>query len=110
MSHFWTVTPRWTRNRTLLVRNVPAGGAVELRCHGRGCPSKRPRNVPVRNGRADVHRIFRNHHLRPGTWFDIRITAPGMIGKVLRMKVRRSDIPSQRRLCLAPGATSASRC
>jgi hypothetical protein len=29
---------------------------------------------------------------------------------VLRLKVRRTDIPSQRRLCLPIGATSATRC
>jgi hypothetical protein len=110
VSHFWYVTHRYTRNRRLLVRNVPAGGAVELRCHGHGCPSRRPRNVPVHSGHANVHRVLGNHHLRPGTWMDIRITAPGMVGKVLRLKVRRTDIPSQRRLCLPIGATSATRC
>jgi hypothetical protein len=107
----WKAYRRWTRNLSLSVTEVPAGAAVELRCSGKrkGCPGKR-RTVPVRNGKANVHRVLRKRHLRVGAKLELRITGPGMIGKVMRFKVRSSRMPSRQKLCLQPGATKPARC
>jgi hypothetical protein len=101
----WFMKARRWRNKTFLVRDVPAGATVELRCSH--CKT---RAVPVRNGRANAHRMLRNRRLRPGTRLEVRITAPGMVGKVLRFKVRRRAIPSMTRYCLPPGGSSPQRC
>lgn len=105
----WSFNSRWTRNTKLVVREVPSGATVQLLCRGRGCPTK-PRTLAVKNGTASARSFLRRRHLRVGTRLDLSITAPGMIGKVLRFKVRRRAIPSMTRYCLPPGATAPQRC
>ena len=107
----WKAYPRWTRNVTLLVSDVPDGATVELRCSGKhkNCPSKR-RTVPVRNGKANVHRVLGSRHVRVGATLEVRVTHAGMIGKVMRFKVRPSKIPARQKLCLPPGAATPARC
>jgi hypothetical protein len=110
IDHTWTAFPRWTRNRKLLVSDIPPGAAVRLRCHGKGCPGSR-RSVPVSAaGKANVHRLLRGRHLRVGTVLELRVTRADMIGKVTRFTIRRSDIPSIRKLCLPVGATAPTGC
>jgi hypothetical protein len=109
VAHDWTAYPGWTRNERLVVTDIPAGATVELRCRGKGCPGKR-KAVPVRNGAANVHRVLRGRHLRVGAQLEVRITQPGAIGKVMRFTVRRSRVPSTRKLCLPVGATQPARC
>jgi hypothetical protein len=107
----WTAYRRWTRNETFRVTGIPEGAAVELRCSGKRkhCPGRR-KPVAVRNGRANVHRVLRGRHLRVGAVLELRVTRAGMIGKVVRFKVRRSKIPSKRTYCLPVGAAKPVRC
>ncbi len=105
----WVAARRWTRNVGLSVAGVPAGASVQLRCHGHGCPGTR-RTVTVRNGKADIHRVLKRRHLRPGAVLEVWVTRADMIGKVRRFKVRRSHVPSAQTLCVAPGATTPARC
>jgi hypothetical protein len=107
VSHDWTVRRHRTRNNRLLVRDVPAGASVELRC-SRQCPRKRA--VPVRNGRANVHRLLGKRRLRSGTRVEVRITAPNMVGALVRFRMRKKKLPSWRRYCLPVRTTSAQRC
>jgi hypothetical protein len=110
VDHTWTAFRRWTRNETLSVSDIPAGAAVELRCHGKGCPGSH-RTIPVSAaGKANVHRVLRGRRLRVGAVLELRITRPDMIGKVMRFRVRRSRIPATRKLCLAPGAPTPAPC
>ena len=110
VSFNWTANRRWTMNDRLSVRDVPAGAAVELRCSGRGCPGKRETVRVSKAGRADVHRVLRRRHLRPGAVLELRVTRADMIGKVVRFHVRRGHTPSWQVLCLPPGATSPGAC
>jgi hypothetical protein len=107
----WTAFRRWTRNETFRVTDIPEGATVELRCRGKRkhCPGRR-KQVAVRNGKANVHRILRGRHLRVGAVLELRVTRADMIGKVVRFTVRRSKIPSKRTYCLPVGATRAVRC
>jgi hypothetical protein len=105
----WHYYPRWTRNDSLQISRVPAGAAVELRCRGKGCPSKR-RTVPVHNGSADAHRLLRGHHLRVGAVLELRVTRADMIGQVTRFTIRRNRKPSVQDRCLPIGATSPRKC
>jgi hypothetical protein len=110
VSFNWTANRRWTINDKLSVRNVPAGAAVELRCSGHGCPGKRKVVAVSKSGRADVHRVLRRRHLRPGTRLELRVTRADMIGKIVRFRVRRGHPPSWQVLCLPPGAPAPGRC
>ena len=66
--------------------------------------------MPVRNGQANAHAILGNRRLRAGTRLELRITAPNMIGALVRFRVRRTVTPPMTRYCLPPGVTSAQRC
>lgn len=109
ISHGWVTTRRWTRNTRLAVRALPAGASVELRCRGGGCPGKR-RAAAVRDGQADVHRLLGKRRLRRGARLEVRVAAPGMIGKVMRFRIRRGIPPTWSVLCLPVGARSPQRC
>ena len=92
------------------MKEVPAGGRVELRCAGKGCPFARR---TVRSGRRTVTltKLFTRRKLRRGTVLEVRITAPGMVGKVVRYTMRtRRKLPRSAPLCLPPGATRPAAC
>jgi hypothetical protein len=90
-----------TRVIRLRVRDVPRGGAVRVLCTGRGCPFRSRRFTGTR---VNVGKAFKKR-LRAGARIEVRITAPGAIGKVVRYKMRRGKAPRTTRLCLPPGAT-----
>ena len=96
------------------MRDVPVGGAVELRCSAprrirNACPFKR-KAVAVKRRRAVATRLFAGKKLKVGATLEVRITKPGMIGKVVRYPIRRSRIPKGRRLCLPVGSSQPARC
>ena len=105
----WTAYRNWTQNDRLLVREVPPGAAVELRCRGKGCPVKR-RTIAVRNGTADMHRLFRGHRVRPGAVLEVRVTRADLVGKLVRFKFRHGHTPIRTRYCLPVGSTKATHC
>ncbi len=104
----WRVGRRFTRVRRLVVRGLPTGAAVRLRCSGR-CSFRR-RSVPVRAGRADAGRRLARARFRPGTVLELRVTRAGATGKVVRYTMRRGRRPAVTRLCLPPGASRPARC
>lgn len=107
----WLVKRGGTRVTAFAVRRAPAGARVTVTCAGRGCPfATRSRQVPA-NGRAGFTALLKGHRLKPGVVIEIRITAAGAIGKVVRYKVRRGKLPRAQTRCLAPGtSTGARRC
>ena len=107
----------------LTVRKVPAGAVVEVRCSGPrpkrrtrnnrrvGCPfdsRKWPRTKRQRS--VKLLKPFANRKLPVKTVLEIRITAPGTIGKLVRYRVVPSRLPLVRILCMNPGAPSPTRC
>jgi streptogramin lyase len=103
---------RFTRVRRLKVLRVPAGVTIQLRCRGRGC-LRRVRQVRVRTAAASVdlrRRFLRRARLRARAVLEVRVLAPGSIGKVVRFRIRRTKLPTRRVLCLPPGATRPTRC
>jgi hypothetical protein len=114
-----------SRTRTvftrLLVTLVPPGGEVQLRCAApkaaRGaCPFSR-RVVIVRDGRADAlaqpgkkKRHARRLVFGVGATLEVRITAPDLIGKIVRYRIVKRVFPRGRTLCVSPGAVEATRC
>jgi hypothetical protein len=85
----------------LRVRDVPRGGSVQALCTGRGCPFRSKR---FDGTRVNVGKAFKRR-LRAGAKIEVRITAPGAIGKVVRYEMRRGKVPKTTRLCLPLGAS-----
>jgi len=99
-----------TRVRSLRVTRVPAGGIVDVRCAGPGCPFK-TRRPGTRRGSAELRGLFAGHRLRRGAVVEVTITAPEMIAKVVRFTIRSGQkLPVAQVLCRAPGARRASSC
>jgi hypothetical protein len=110
VSSQWIVRGRRVRLVRMRVRDVPAGGRVELRCRGRRCPVRR-----VRSGRSSVDlakriRRAKRGHFRAGQTIEVRISAAGRIGKVVRYRLRKRRAPDGRVLCLPPGRSTPTRC
>ena len=114
----WQAFGRFTRNVRLVVTDIPAGATVEVRC-GRKSKPKRSgcgrleRSASViqkARQRFSLTRLLKNRRLRRGTVIEVRITAPGAIGKVLRYRMRAAKAPKVGRLCLRPGASKPTGC
>ena len=109
MSVRWRVKRRGTVLTRLRVRGAPAGAKLVVRCDGGGCPRAR-RRVTLVDGGARLTGRFAGRRLRPGTVVELRITAPGRIGRVERLVVRRRKDPRRTVLCLPPGGAKPQRC
>jgi Ca2+-binding RTX toxin-like protein len=115
-----TVKPGWkvrgsvTTITSLRVARAAAGSVVELRCSGRKCPFSTRRTAKARNGVIDALAPLtkRSHkRLRAGQTLEVRVTAPGYVGKVLRYAVRKGKRPTVTTLCLPVGkAKPQARC
>jgi hypothetical protein len=81
------------------------GIAIEVRCKGRGCPWAKRALQPGRTPKA-----LKRARLRPGAKLEVWITKPGTIGKVVRIAVRRKQVPRRVALCLPPAAAGPARC
>ena len=91
--------------------DVPRGGKVELRCKGKRCPYKRTSSKKRRKGDITLFKEIKprkvvgkkKRSFRAGQTLQLRITAPGHIGKVLKYRLRKGRIPSGQPLCLPVG-------
>jgi hypothetical protein len=114
VSHAETVFRGRTRFTRLVVRRVPRGARVELRCRGgarRGCPQRlRRTRATARGGTASFTRKLRRVRLRSGARLEVRVTRPGTIGKLVRLEARARRLPLSSTLCLTPGATRGTEC
>jgi hypothetical protein len=82
-------------NRTVFPRLVlsdvdPARAAIELRCSGLGCPFAR-RAVTARSRVLTKH--VRELRAAPGARLEVRLTAPGRLGKLIRFEARSGKAP-----------------
>jgi hypothetical protein len=101
----WKVRGRLTRVVRLRVRDVPSGATVRAKCSGRPCPFRSRR---FKGARVNIGKAFKKR-LRAGARIEVRITAPGAIGKVVRYKTRRGKLPKTTRLCVPLGAQRARK-
>jgi Ca2+-binding RTX toxin-like protein len=95
-----------TRADRLIVRELQAGGRAELRCSGR-C-SFRKKVGKARAGTVNLRKLIRGR-LRTGAVLEVRLTAPGTIGRVVRFKMRNGKPPKRTSLCL-PAGGKVGRC
>jgi hypothetical protein len=105
----FTVDGPQTTLTSLTVGNVMPGATVALRCLGTKCPFETKRTTKARNrvvnalamlGKKPAKRRF-----RAGQSLELRITAPGYLGKVIRYKIRKGKQPKVTKLCLPLGAS-----
>ena len=95
--------------RRLRVDEAPLGARVLVRCLGKRC--RFGRREAIVNAKGSVNLLPRvRRRLRPHTTLEVAVTAPNMIGKVRRYRIRRGKEPLVRRLCLPPGASKPGRC
>ena len=110
LSTAWSSNQKGARVTRMRVSDAPARAKITVLCRSKRCPFRRREVTATANGTANLKRLFKRR-LRPGVRLEVRITAPHMIGKVVRYeKIRPRQVPSSRRLCLAPGASQPSRC
>ena len=96
----------------------PAGAAAQLRCSGRRCPFQSRRFTRIRNGSMTLYKSIKaskvvekeNRRFRARQTVQLRITAPGFIGKVVKYKLERREQPAGRVLCLPPGTDKPAKC
>ena len=93
----------------MTIGDVMPGATVALRCLGTKCPFYTKRTTKVRNrvvnalamlGKKPAKRRF-----RAGQSLELRITAPGYLGKVIRYKIRKGKRPKVTKLCLPRGTS-----
>jgi putative metal-binding protein/hemolysin type calcium-binding protein len=110
----WGVSGKRIFLLRLTVSGVPKGGKVELRCSkskGGKCPFKRSGSKKRRRGTitlfnevsASKVQRMKLRRFRAGQQLELRITAKGFIGKVVRYKLKKGKIPSGQTLCLPVG-------
>ena len=83
------------------VFSIPAGATLRVSCRGKGCRGKATytRRFSKARSRFDITKRVKRDRLRKGAVLELRVTRPGMIGRVFRIKA------------LADGnATDSDRC
>jgi hypothetical protein len=107
--------PRFTKVTRLDVTSIPAGATLEVRCKGKGCLFQTKRQTFAKaTGKVNVKRHFNFKKskrkvvskLKKGTTIEIRIIAPGQIGKVVTFKTLSGKVPTFAVTCLPVGATT----
>ena len=102
----WAATKKFTKVKKLVVSGVSTGGQVTVSCTGRGCP-RGAKTVPVSTSRAVLTKVFKKKKLKPGAVIEVRTTASGYIGKVVRYTIRKKRTPKVQTLCLPAGASGS---
>jgi hypothetical protein len=94
----------------LTPKGIPNGGAVEVRCHGGGCPFS-VRRPKLRSGqhRIALAGLFGTAELRVGTRLEVRVTKPGAIGQIDIFTIEASAAPQVSRLCVPLGSNAPKR-
>ena len=91
----------------LLTVLAPIGSTVTVSCHGRGCPPKAENVLATskasKSKAGTVLIAFRRFQrsLRAGTILQIKVSAPGQIGKYTRFSVRHGKLPTRVDMCLS---------
>jgi hypothetical protein len=110
----WGVSGKRIFLLRLKATRVPKGGKLELRCDRRKsekCPFKRKSSKRRRGSAITLFKSVKaskaarkkQRRFRAGQRLDVRITASGYIGKVVRYELKKGKIPNGKQLCLRPG-------
>jgi hypothetical protein len=105
----WAWSPTRTMVRSLSVKQLAPGAKVTVACKGGGC-FKGTKKAKVAKGKAVLTKFFRKRQLAAKAKIDIRVTAPGTDGRVVRFTTRKGAIPKRTDLCLPAGASKPGPC
>jgi PKD repeat protein len=91
---------------------APAGARIELRCAGRGCPTRRVRKlVKSKSGKPLTTRFKALEGALPaGIRISVLVTRNGVVGKYTRFTIRRIKLPVRTDRCLMPGSGRPVAC
>ena len=110
----------WTKVRSFVVADIPAGATVTIRCTPKGKTRKAKRSCAFKKTakafkaatrRSDFAKSFKKREMIPGTKIEVRVTKPGSIGKVVTYTVQKTRrVPPGKVQCLALGVTKPAAC
>lgn len=92
----------------LAVTGLPSIATLQLRCSGSGCPFQ-VRTLKTVRAKATAAALLAQRRLRPGAVVEVRLTAPGYVGKASRYAIRARRVPLRRDYCLTPGSSVLRR-
>lgn len=96
---------------SLSVRPVAAATTIRVSCRGRGCALHTKTLVVTKQTPArDLLPLLKRRRLHPGARLEIRLTKPGTIGIVRRLRIRTRKPPQRTDKCLAPSASAFTAC
>ena len=101
------ITGDGVRLRRLTVR-APPDSNMRVTCRGRGCPYRSA--VRQLTGSRMAVADMAGRSLGAGTVVELRVTAPGRIGKYTRFRIRARRKPARVDLCLVPQRPRPTRC
>lgn len=99
----------------LLTVLAPAGSSVRVTCRGGGCPKRSQRVLASPHAGSDAASVLIafprfERALRAGAVLEVWISRAGEIGKLTRVRVRRSRPPSRTDTCSNPQGTAPLAC
>jgi len=111
----WRVSRTSTKVTTLTVAAIPAGATIQLICSGKKgpCPFKRlSKSFAKAVAKVSLLPLLKKSKrtFKIGAKLELRITAPGKIGRSQTFTIRAGKAPKVTKACVAPGATTPSTC
>jgi PKD repeat protein len=100
-----------SRKRTridLFYVRTTKGTSVRVLCRGKACPRKKATSTQAKGKLVRLRWLERR--LRRGTRIIIEVTAPGRIGRVETIVLRKNKKPLRRERCLWPDETQPRKC
>ena len=108
----WRVRGKQIKLERMRLTRMPASAEAELRCKGKRCPIRRTRIfTPSRRGVINVVKPLDidQRRFRAGQRLDLRISAPGHVGQVLRFNLKRGRQPKALPRCMPIDSTAIRR-
>jgi hypothetical protein len=108
----WEFGRTFTRLRTLIVRNAPAGARISVTCTGGGCPFKGTKRKTVSRDLAPVSLkpFFGNAKLRKDARVAVQVTAAATVGRTYTYRIKLGELPAQSIVCRRPGDSKGRAC
>ena len=104
VGNLWTASGSRTVNLKLTAKDFPKGTKIELRCTGRGCPSRKvTKRVRKSRSTVNLHSFLGSRRLGRGARVELRFSRAGRIGRVHRFRMGRPGVPSVDFRCRPPG-------
>jgi PKD repeat protein len=94
---------------SLLSVVAPRGATVRILCRGRSCAKKSVKRR-VASGKRSVRFRTLERRMRKGTFIQVFVTAPGVIGKYTSFTIRSKAAPSRHDRCVNPGHSKPVSC